>query len=129
MKPEENEHLVLQNFLAEMPDLPEFAGIPVVGVNTRGGWQSTPLHVAAIRGDVAAIAALLNAGADIQNRGEHGYSPLHEAAMQGHLEAVKLLLQRGASVTAMNDDGSTPIQTAQNLEEHEIVQILKSHVA
>ena len=120
---------VLQKFLAEMPDLPEFTGIPTVGVHTRGGWQSTPLHIAAVRGDVAAIIALLDAGADIQSRGEHGYSPLHEAVEQGHIEVVRVLLERGASVTATCDDGHTPIQSAQILGEHEIERLLQTYTA
>jgi len=120
---------VLQKFLAEMPELPEFIDTPTVGVHTRGGWQSTPLHVAAVRGDVAAIAALLDAGADIQSRGEQGYSPLHEAVEQGHIEAVRLLLERGASVTATNDDGHTPIQSAKILKEHDIERLLQQHAA
>ena len=82
-----------------------------------------------MRGDVAAIAALLDAGADIQSRGEHGYSPLHEAVEQGHIEAVRLLLERGASVIATNDDGYTPVQTAQILKEDEIERVLQSHAA
>jgi ankyrin repeat protein len=118
---------ILQKFLAEMPGLPEFAGISPVGVHTRGGWQSTPLHIAAIRGDVEAITALLDAGADIQSRGEHGYSPLHEAVEQGHIEAVRLLLERGASLIATSDDGSTPIQSAQILKEREIEALLKKY--
>lgn len=108
-----------------MPELPEFVGIPTVSVHTRGNWQSTPLHVAAVRGDVAAITSLLDAGADIQSRGEYGYSPLHEAVEQGHIEAVKLLVERGASVTATTGDGDTAIQSAQILKEHEIEGILK----
>ena len=75
------------------------------------------------------IAALLNAGADIQSRGEHGYSPLHEAVEQGHIEAVRLLLERGASVTATCDDGHTPIQSAQILSEHEIETLLQTRAA
>src|SRR4051812_22911949 len=118
---------VLQNFLAEMPELPEFTGMPTVGVHTRGGWQSTPLHIAAVRGDVAVIAALLDAGADIQSRGEHGYSPLQEAVEEEHIEAVILLFERGASFTATNDDGYTPVQTAQTLKEHEIERVLQNH--
>lgn len=120
---------VLQKFLAEMPELPEFGGISPVGVDTCGGWQSTPLHIAAVRGDVAAIAALLDAGADIQSRGEHGYSPLHEAVEQGHVDAVRLLLERGASRTVTNDHGHTPIQSAQILNEHGIETLLQNHAA
>src|SRR5947207_1513850 len=115
---------ILQKFLAEMPELPEFAGISLVGVHTRGNWQSTPLHIAAIRGDVAAIIALLDAGADVQARGEHGYTPLHEAVEQGLIDAVRLLLQRGASLTAKSDDGHTPLLLAQILQEHEIERLL-----
>ncbi|HEY1170540.1 MAG TPA: ankyrin repeat domain-containing protein [Verrucomicrobiae bacterium] len=120
---------VLHNFLVEMPDLPEFTGIPTVGVHTRGLWQNTPLHVAAVRGDVAAIAALLDAGADIQSRGELGNSPLHEAVAQGHLPAVRLLLERGASLTATCEDGCTPLRLAQIHEEHEIERMLQNHAA
>lgn len=119
---------VLRKFLAEMPELPEFAGISTVGVHTRSNWKSAPLHIAAVRGDVAAIVALLDAGADIQSRGEHGYSPLHEAVEQGHIEAVRLLLERGASISATTDDGHTPIQSAQIRKEHEIEKILQIHV-
>ena len=118
---------VLKKFLAEMPELPDFVGIAIVDVHTRGGWNSTPLHVAAVRGDVAAIAALLDAGADIQARGEHGYSPLHEAVEQGNVDAVRLLLERGASVSATTDDGQTPIESAQLLKEHEIEKILREY--
>jgi uncharacterized protein len=118
---------VLQKFLAEMPDLPEFLGLSEVGVHTRGGWDSMPLHIAAVRGDVEAIAALLDAGADIQARGEHGFSALHEAVLQGHIEAVRLLLQRGASVSTTADDGQTPIQTAHVMKEHEIERLLREH--
>ena len=110
-----------------MPELPEFTGITSVGVNTLGIWQSTPLHVAAVRGDAAAINALLDAGADIQSRGEHGYSPMHEAVEQGHVEALILLLDRGASVCVMNDDGLTPIQLAQFLKENKIENLLQRH--
>ena len=117
---------VLQKFFAEIQDLPEFLGIPVVGVHTRGCWKSTPLHIAAVRGDVAVIAALIEAGADIDAHGEHGYSPLHEVVEQGHLEAVKLLLDRGASLTITNDDGQTAIQSAEILEEYEIERVLKA---
>lgn len=110
-----------------MPDLPEFLGMPEVGVHTRGSWDSMPLHIAAVRGDVAAITALLDAGADIQARGEHGFTPLHEAVLQGHIEAVRLLLHRGASASLTADDGQTPVQTAHVMKEHEIEQVLREH--
>ena len=82
------------------------------------GW--TPLHVAATRGDAAAIAVLVAAGAPLEARAEHGYTPLHEAAEGGHLDAVRALLAAGADRDALNGDGLTPAALARKFGEHEI---------
>ncbi len=44
--------------------------------------QSTPLHEAALSGDVAAIRSLLAGGANVNARAEDGVTPLHIAAMR-----------------------------------------------
>lgn len=117
---------VLENFLERIASLPEFIGMAGIGVHTRGNWNSTPLHIAATQGDIAAIAALLDADANIHSPGEHGYSPLHEAVEQGDIDAVRLLLEHGASVDAKNDDGETPIQTAAIHGHQEIIKLLQA---
>ncbi|HUQ34758.1 MAG TPA: ankyrin repeat domain-containing protein [Aestuariivirga sp.] len=58
---------------------------------------AAPLHDAAKAGDVAAITAALDAGADIE-ASEGGGTPLYFAVRRGHLAAAKLLLERGADV-------------------------------
>jgi cytochrome c len=60
---------------------------------------AAPLHDAAKTGDVAAITAALDAGADIE-ASEGGGTPLYFAVKRGHLAAAKLLIERGADVTA-----------------------------
>jgi ankyrin repeat protein len=95
-------------FLTELAsDLPSFAAIAPLSPNSRTAIGETPLQIAAIRGDTLAVAALIDAGADIDARGEHGYTALHEAVEQRQAAAVSLLLSRGASATIVNDDGHT----------------------
>lgn len=98
----------LSAVLARMADLPTFLGIKLNSVRDRGTLGDTPLHVAAIWGDVGVGRLLLDAGADPNVQGEYGNTPLHEAVEQQQYEFVKLLLARGASKRVQNDDGLTP---------------------
>ena len=73
------------------------ATIVFLGVSLATGSASLagPLHDAAKLGDLAAIAAELDAGAGIEDE-DKGVTPLFLAAREGHLDAVQLLLKRGA---------------------------------
>ena len=57
------------------------------------------IHDAAIKGDVAAITAALDAGAGV-NESDGRATPLYLAVRGGHLAAAKLLIERGADVNA-----------------------------
>ena len=56
----------------------------------------------------AAVAALLDAGADLHARTEDGDTPLHRAASGGHAAAVAALLDAGADLNARDKKGRTP---------------------
>ena len=115
---------VCSRFLADLGrDQPSFAAIAPLNPNSRTPIGETPLQIAALRGDTSAIAALLDAGAQIDTPGEHGYTALHEAVSQGHAAAVSLLLARGAAVSVRNDSGYTPQQLAELLERDEITPL------
>ena len=64
-----------------------------------------PIHDAAKRGEVVAIAAALDAGADV-NVSDGTATPLYFAVRRGHLAAAKLLIERGADVNAETKLGS-----------------------
>lgn len=61
-----------------------------------GEGRFTPLHLAAARGDAAAIRNLVARGADVNaDSVPDGLEPLYYAAAGGHIDAVKLLADAG----------------------------------
>ncbi|MCP9234138.1 ankyrin repeat domain-containing protein [Mesorhizobium sp. LMG 17147] len=71
------------------------AHIPIVS-------HAADIHDAAKKGDVAAIAAALDAGAGVDESDGHA-TPLYLAVRGGHFAAAKLLMERGADVNAVPD--------------------------
>jgi hypothetical protein len=77
----------------------------------RRGWRSltappsTPLARAARRGDAAAVARLVDAGADLRT---DGAAALREAAAWDRVEAAALLLARGADASGLDPREVSP---------------------
>ena len=67
----------------------------------------SPIHDAAIDGDLAGIQAELNKGVDVnvKDEGGGGGTPLHEAAYESQTAAIELLLTNGADVNVKDEDG------------------------
>jgi ankyrin repeat protein len=71
------------------------------------GW--TALHWAASVDKVAAAAALLRAGADMDAPTKRGFTPLHVAARYESTTVAGFLVRSNADVLRRNSDGSRPI--------------------
>ncbi|XP_068094527.1 serine/threonine-protein phosphatase 6 regulatory ankyrin repeat subunit B-like [Hyperolius riggenbachi] len=70
--------------------------------------KRTPLHLAALSGQLDVCNSLLNMRADANATDIYGQTPLHLAAENDHSEVVKLFLKnRPELVTSANMDGST----------------------
>jgi ankyrin repeat protein len=59
------------------------------------------------------LAALINAGADVNTQNSLKRTPLHRAANYGNLAVAKLLLSRGANPNALDYEGRAPVYLAQ----------------
>jgi ankyrin repeat protein len=69
-------------------------------VNAWGGWELTPMHIAASKGHTDIVLLLLEYGADVDGGGRGESTPLYRAADNGKLEAGQYLLDRGADINA-----------------------------
>ena len=87
----------------------------------------TPLGKAADAGDRETLLALLDSGANIDQKGQYyRYTPLQWAAWSGHTDIVQLLIEKGADVNAESGYvfGHTPLHAAAYRGHVEIVEIL-----
>ncbi|MBM3768104.1 MAG: hypothetical protein FJW32_22195 [Acidobacteria bacterium] len=73
---------------------------------------TTALHWAAQHEDVAAVKALLAAGADAKVKNRYGLTPLSLAATNGNGPIVELLIKAGADPNLAVPGGETPLMTA-----------------
>lgn len=87
--------------------------------------QSAALQSAAASGDTVQTTALLNQGAALNVRDEHGRTPLMLAVMQGRLDVVRLLLKRGADPNIADSAGRTPLQQAKQDNLREVAVLLQ----
>ena len=58
---------------------------------------------------LAAVAAALDLGCDVNAVNQAGNSALHIAALRGYNTIVKLLLEKGARIDIKNKRGQTPL--------------------
>ncbi|WP_196489752.1 ankyrin repeat domain-containing protein [Burkholderia cepacia] len=67
----------------------------------------------------------MDAGADINIRGDLDSTPLHEAALCGQEQAVELLLSLGADTTLKNEFQQTPLDVAILGEKGAVCEVLR----
>ena len=93
---------------------------------------STPLHCAVWKGQLQMVAALVDAGADVnaQNENEHwGTTPLHAAAHANQAGIAQLLIDHGAKVNAKDREGRTPLFHTTFHKAKAVARILEQHGA
>lgn len=95
-----------------------------INVEARNAQDESPLMMAAIKGNVDAVKALIARGADVNKT---GWAPLHYAASAGtpqHTTIIALLLENHAYIDAASPNGTTPLMMAAHYGSNEAVQFL-----
>ncbi|KAI4319678.1 hypothetical protein MLD38_033251 [Melastoma candidum] len=82
------------------------------------------LCTAARKGEARAIQRLLENGATINGRDQHGWTALHRAAFKGHVECVRMLLDKGVDLDAKDEDGYTALHCASESGNTDVVEVL-----
>ena len=89
--------------------------------NVRNSAGETPIMLAALRGQMPLVKALLAREADINHP---GWTPLHYAATGGHTAIVELLLEESAYIDAASPNGTTPVMIAARYGNDRVVKVL-----
>lgn len=92
----------------------------------RGQEPTSPLTVAAERGDAAQVRKLIAAGADLNARDESGYTALTWAARNGSTEVAEALIEARADLNARDcaANGWTPLIHAIHKNNNEMARLL-----
>lgn len=82
------------------------------------------LCAAARKGDVRTIVRLLENGAAINGRDQHGWTALHRACFKGRIDAVKMLIEKGIDIDAKDEDGYTALHCAAESGNGDVTELL-----
>ncbi|MCR9295693.1 MAG: ankyrin repeat domain-containing protein [bacterium] len=83
-----------------------------VSIDVRSEEAYTPLHVASVFGQTAAVELLLSQNADVSLADNEGNTALHMAVFLGRTDVVRALLAHGADPHARNSAGFSSIDCA-----------------
>jgi hypothetical protein len=97
------------------------------GINFMNGINC--MQSAATHGNVRVLTALIEAGADVNERDDRGATPVMWAANRGHIDALRLLLERGANINACDAWSCHTALMYTPPERLDIVELLLKHGA
>ena len=119
----------LQDFLAEVADHWEWSEPPPIGVMSHDRMGDTPLHFACWSNNLEAVKLLLEAGANVNAKGEAEDTPLHVAVTVGNVTMVQFLLAHGASWQDIDAFGYTALQSAEQSQDADIRALANAAMA
>ena len=95
-----------------------------VAPTTAEAARYTGLHAAAHQGDMAQLAQLIAAKADLNARDGHGRTPLHVATFARQRDAVRALAAAGAGLGLLENDRYDAVTIAAVADDEETLRVL-----
>jgi ankyrin repeat protein len=95
-------------------------------LDEQDGQGRTALMLAARKGKIDVVSALLEAGAKVDARAKDGSTALHEASKMGRVEVLVRLLAENCDVDAKDDTGATPLMWAAAISPVCVARLLKA---
>lgn len=109
-----NEHTTAHLHNAEQMKPRQISGL--VGVNTKGYRDNTPLHLACQQGHLEMCRLLIKRGADVKAVNEAGCTPLHEAVLAENASLITvLLIKHGADINAKDREDRSALHKASSM--------------
>jgi ankyrin repeat protein len=113
-----DETMLVQAVVGNDPEMIEELASRGLSVNSDDPWNA-PLFHASWRGRTAAVAALIELGADVKQPG-----PLHRAAFHNFPQIARLLLDAGADPSQVDENGRTPREAAEQSKSLAVLSLL-----
>lgn len=82
------------------------------------------LCLAARKGEVRTIQRLIETGAAINGRDQHGWTALHRASFKGKIEVVRMMIDKGIDIDAKDEDGYTALHCAVESGHTDVTELL-----
>jgi ankyrin repeat protein len=116
----------LNDVLKRCSDTASWFGVELHGVNSVNFMDDTPLHTVCTWGELESAKILIDAGADVNAKGDNGAPPLFNAVIGGNPKVIELLIKSGAKASLRNDDGRSVLEYARNINSsNSVLDILK----
>ncbi|XP_069889124.1 ankyrin repeat domain-containing protein 31-like isoform X2 [Dipodomys merriami] len=103
--------------------------IETARIDRRSVKGKSQLHLAARRGNLSYVKALIESGMDVNVKDNEGWTPLHEASNKGCKDIIIELLKAGANVNCENINGILPLHDAVAGNHLKAAEILLQHGA
>ncbi|HEU4891908.1 MAG TPA: ankyrin repeat domain-containing protein [Vicinamibacterales bacterium] len=119
----------VKGVLDRVRDTADFGYVTFDDLNATNALGDNALHGVCVWGDIEAARVLIEAGININQKGEHGFTPLAVAETFGHAGVAELLRSLGAIRAGSLDSPSDPDSRAAHLRRlDEVITTLQTEI-